>query len=199
MKNFRNTFKIIYQELNYMIQGFGYENLDDFTSSSFKVMYNHSCKILIPLSMICGYLRTFIEGSTGLDIAVYGAFAFLIIAETQTGFKASVIRRGNKIKSRKIGRMILKIGVYSFILYILNTFAKGIKFDLTEDIEINPFKWVYYTVFILITFQLIISYLENLAVLGYSETHGIRGVILNRLNKWFEFDGTKDPDNEINK
>ena len=70
------------------------------------------------------------------------------------------------------------------------------KNPIVLGLEINPFEWLYYVFFTGVIFQLIISYLENLASLGYNEAKGIIGIILRKYNKWFEFDGTKNADNE---
>ena len=80
--------------------------------------------------------------------------------------------------------MILKIGVYINILFLLHTLASRTKtLSLGDSFEINPFMWLYYTVFTAIILQLVISYLENLGSLGYKEAKGLVGIILRKYNK----------------
>lgn len=180
--------------IKYLLKGFGFENLNDFSSTTFKIFYTPNAVNLVSLSGILGTARLFIENSLGMDIIVFAAFVFLIIAEMQTGIKAAIQKKGERIKSRKIGRMILKIGIYSFILFILYSFSSKMKNPTVLGFEVNPFEWLYYVVFTSIVFQLVISWLENLSILGYHEAKGLVGVILRKYNKWFEFDGTKDAD-----
>lgn len=179
---------------NYIIQGFGYIDSHDFFTTIIKTTTPKLIVSMSLLSITFGTIREFIEINLGLDIVVLGVFVFLIIAEWQTGMKVSV-RRGKKIKSRKIGRMILKIGVYIGILFMLYTFAERTKKIDFVGFEVNPMGWLYYAVFVGITFQLVISYFENLGNLGYKEARGIAGIILRKFNKWFEFDGNQDGDN----
>ena len=95
--------------------------------------------------------------------------------------------------------MILKIGVYVGILFMLFTFANKTKTIDFIGFDVNPLGWLYYAVFVGITFQLVISYFENLGNLGYKEAKGLAGIVLRRFNKWFEFDGEKDGDNFNNQ
>jgi hypothetical protein len=185
-------------KINYTLKGFGYDNIQDFLSTNFKIFYISNCQIAITITGILGTIRTFSESFLGMDILVLCVFVFLIIAETQTGIRASVVKNNQKVKSRKIGRMLLKIGVYVSTLFILYSFATRMKNPTVLNFEVNPFEWLYYVYFTGIIFQLVISYLENLGTLGYSEAKGILGIILRKSNKWFEFDGTKDADNEKN-
>ena len=180
--------------LTYLIKGFGFVDIEDFKTSVFKIFYVDKSSWYLLLTAILGTIRNFIETSTGLDIAVYGALVFLISAEVQSGVKVSIVKKNERIQSRKIGRMILKIGIYSSILYVLYTFATGFPAPSVLGFEVNPFQWLYYVVFTGIVFQLVISWLENLASLGYNEARGIVGVILRKYNQWFEFDGTKNAD-----
>lgn len=183
---------------NYILQGFGYVNSQDFMTTVFKCFYFGDLKIFLTVAITFGTIREFIIDNSGLDIIFWIAFSFLIIAEWQTGVKVD-IKRGNKFKSRKFGRMILKIGVYIGIMVLLHSFAKSTKTIVFEGFELNPFGWVYYVVVVAITFQMLISWLENLGNLGYKEAGGLAGIILRKYNKWFEFDGNKDGDNFNNQ
>ena len=181
--------------VNYILQGFGYLDLQDFQTTIFKAWYIGNIKLWITLSISLGTFRELVKVSTGLDILFWAAFIFLIIAEWQTGMKVDMLKRGNKFQSRKFGRMLLKIGVYFAILQMLFTFSTQTKTIDFVGFEINPLGWLYYVVLVALVFHLFISWLENLGNLGYKEARGIAGIVLRKYDKWFEFDGTKDGDN----
>lgn len=180
--------------IDYTLQAFGYLNIGDFQATTFKMFYITNYKILLACSITLGTIREFIELGMGLDILVIACFVFLIVAEWQTGLKVDIIKRKRKFKSRKFGRMILKIGVYITILFVLHTLQDRTKSTSILGASFNPFEWLYYIVFMAITLQLVISWFENLGHLGYKEARGLVGIILRKANKWFEFDGEKDGD-----
>jgi hypothetical protein len=181
--------------LNYILKAFGYCDAQDFSTTVFKLFYFDNLKITLPIIVSLGTIREFVEVSTGLNLAALIAFVWLCSAEFYTGVKAAIIKKKERIQSRKMGRMILKIGVYIQILWLLNSFAVNVENREIIGFEINPFGWLYYIVLVGIVFQMVISYLENLSILGYSEAKGLLGVILRKFNTWFEFDGSKNADN----
>jgi len=184
--------------LTYIFQGFGFKDTSDFMESTFTAVLNPAFKkTVLTTSAILATFITWLENTTGLDILVLSAFVYLIIAEFQTGLKVAMLRKGEKFKSRKFGRMIIKIGVYVMMIIGLHIFAERFTIPNLLGFEVSPFIWLFYCVFIMIVFQLLISYLENLSGLGYKEMKGIVGFILRKYNKWFEFDGTKDGDNSF--
>ncbi|MFA9191120.1 phage holin family protein [Flavobacterium sp. FZUC8N2.13] len=179
--------------LDYLLKGFGYENKHDFATTVFKILYVDKSAVLLFLSGCLGTIRLITKDFLGLDAAVFFSLIFLVCAEVWTGTKVSVKIKGDRVQSRKIGRMILKIGVFTSILYVLHSFSSKMECPTVLGLEVNPYEWLYYVVFTSIVFQLVISWLENLAALGYSEARGLIGILLRKYNKWFEFDGTKNP------
>lgn len=177
--------------IRYMLKGFGFKSINEYVLSVFKPDATR-----IAASAALGALRLFVKGYTGLDFAVFLSFLVLIIAEFQTGLKVSMQVKGERFKSRKFGRMILKIGTYVMIVSLLHAFASKMAMPSILGFEVNPFMWLYYSVFIAIVFQLFISWMENLGCLGYKESKTIAGFVLRKFNKWFEFDGTKDNGSE---
>lgn len=175
-------------KLKYLLNGFGYSDAPDFYSTVFKLL----CLPRLGFWALLCSLGGFILDVTGLDAPVLFSFVILLVAEFYTGVKVAILRKGERFKSRKFGRMILKIGVYILILSLLNIFSLKIDIPDLFGFPLNPFRWLYYSVLIAIIFQLVISWLENLGSLGYKETRTIAGFVLRRFNKWFEFDGTKD-------
>lgn len=185
---------------DYLVQGFGYLDGYDLLTSLNKMSTIKLTMFAAITSISLGTIRAMIENAIGLDIVVIGGFVWLILAEWQTGLKVARTVKNEKFQSRKFGRMILKIAVYINILVLLHAFATRTKtLSLGDFFEVNPLAWLYYTVFIAIMLQLLISYLENLAALGYKEAKGLVGIILRKYNKWFEFDGEKDGDKFVNQ
>jgi uncharacterized protein YggT (Ycf19 family) len=178
--------------INYILNGFGYEDTVDFKLALFGVFFSKKTLTWIILSTTAGTFRMILNDFTGLDYSVFLAFVVLICAEFQSGVMVSLNRKKERFKSRKLGRMILKVGTYVMILSVLNAFAKGVDSPDIFNINLNPFVWLYYIVFAAIVIQLTISWFENLGSLGYDETRTIAGFILRKFNKFFEFDGTKD-------
>lgn len=179
--------------ITFLLRGFGFDNIQDFNQSTFKLFYIERTEVFILISLWLGTIKAFIEFSTGLDIFVYCAFVFLIVAETQTGVRVS-IRNKKRLKSRLFGRMLLKVSVYTSLLWVLNMFSTRLFSNELGGVEVNPFQWLYYMAVVWILFQFLISYLENLSGLGYHKLKGLIGIILRKFNQWFEFDGSKNPD-----
>lgn len=183
------------KHINYILNGFGYENTSDFRRSLYGLcLSGDKWEWKLILISIAGAFRMILDDFLGFDIPVFWAFVFLVCAEVYTGVKVSRKIKGQKFKSRRFGRMILKLGVYLFIVGILNVFAKSIDAPDIMGVSLNPFLWLYYAVFIGIVFQLVASYMENLGALGYKESKSIAGFVLRKLNTWFEFDGSKEND-----
>ena len=182
------------KDIEYLLDGFGFVSARDFMVSTFKLMYIDNTKLLVFLSAVLGMVVKL----TGMEAPVMAAFVLLVCAEFWTGIKVARKVKGEKIKSRKLGRMFLKIGVYMFILGIIHTFATFIKIPEVMGFPLNPFVWLYYAVLVGIIFQFIVSYLENLGLLGYQATKTLAGTALRKLNEYFEVDGTKNNDDGDN-
>jgi phage-related holin len=170
------------EEMNYLVQGFGFSSTADFAESTFHVSKNWWA--ISFLSMVMGSLAWFVETYIGMTPAVYLAFIVLLAIEFVTGIQAS-LKSGQKIQSRKFGRMIVKIGVYTCIIGLIHTF-KGM------GGEIPIYFWIYYTLFNMVVVQMLISVLENLSKLGYADSTLFLRVIKNKLNKWFDLEQPED-------
>lgn len=179
------------QKLEYLLQGFGFVDGSEFMSSTFKILYTKRTPDVVAISTATAVVMKV----TGLHAFVFLAFIGLMIAEFYSGVKAARKVKRERFKSRKAGRMLLKIGVYLHIIITLNVFAMFIDIPDVMGFPVNPFVWLYYIFIVLLFFQYLVSYLENLSMLGYAESKKIIGVILRKMNKYFEFDGTKENDN----
>jgi len=173
-------------QINYQIKAFGFADSTDVLVSTL-----HTDKNWLHMGVVgsvLGSLALFLEKYVGLEPVAYIAFLSLLIIEFVTGIKAS-IKSGRRIESRKFGRMIIKIGIYTSILSIVNI-MKGV---FNKD-AIDIYYWLYYIIFNLVVIQLVISVFENLAKLGYAESSVIVRIMRKKLNKWFDL--TNDPDHE---
>ena len=172
----------------YLLKSFGFQSESEYWHTIDKAFLMKMPDVMLLIAV----LGKLVEEYTGMQIAVIVAFCLLVIAETFTGIKVAVKVKNESFQSRKFGRMILKIGTYIFILSLINVFAKNIDVPDIFGMSLNPFIWLYHTVFVAIIFQLLISYFENLGLLGYQESKSILGFILRKFNTIFEFDGRKD-------
>lgn len=171
--------------LNYILQGFGFMNWTDYKTSSFGFMTEK----VISMAAIGAVITSFTTELFGITPFFCIAYVVLILFEWQTGVKAS-LKRGEKHESRKLGRMILKIATYSIPVYVLNTFQKEVVFPVVLGYEIDPFVWLYWTVLLVIIWQLLVSLLENLEQLGYRYPTVLLKIINKRFYSHFDIDGS---------
>lgn len=169
------------------MRSFGFLNVRDLYTSAFGALGVKALK----WSAAMGFLQLLVKSYLGIDLMVLLAFALLIAAEWFTGIRAS-LRQGEKLKSRKLVRMVVKIGVYSFIIFLLHAFEGSLKAPEVLGLVLNPFSWLYNAVLIAIVFQLVVSLFENLGRLGYKESKTLAGIVLRKFNKWFAFDAKQD-------
>ena len=162
------------KKLNFILDGFGFKNWLDFKMSTFGFI---TLKTVKSASFFTA-LITFIDSAFGFNHKFLIAYVLLIIAEWATGLLASY-KRGEKHESRKLGRMLLKVAVYSLLIYIPNTFQKQSKFPEVFGYEIDPFIWLYWIVLFVIIWQLFVSLLENLKELDFK----FAAVLLKVINK----------------
>lgn len=177
--------------INYVLQGFGFDNLTDFKKSAFGFMFSE--KVIAGGSVVAFLtaLADSIESLFGINHAFFTAYAILIIFEWFSGIGASR-KRKEQHSSRKLGRMILKIAAYSIPLYVLNTFSKNIVFPIVFGYEVDPFTWLYYTVLMVIIWQLLVSLLENLDVLGVPFASKLLKIINKKFYSQLGLDDTHD-------
>lgn len=171
------------KNINFLLRAFGFKSLEDFQWSSIGFV---NFKIF-EISAIWGAVKMLF----GVDWAFFLAYIVLILFEWYTGVRASY-SNGEKHESRKLGRMIFKICVYSIVLFVLNQFHSHVDFPVVFGYEIDPFVWLYWVTLFVIIWQLFISILENLDTLGYKWAKVLQRIINNKFYKQFEL---KDDDN----
>lgn len=167
--------------MNYYLQAFGFEDFWDFLRSTFGHI---STMQGVSFSVICGAISTFCHHFLGFDLFVFTAFTVLNVMEFRTGVKASK-KKGQKVESRKMGRMFLKVGTYVTIIGILNIFQSHLAFPSVFNYELDPFIALYWIFFAGVIFQLLISLLENLVALDYAEAKGVLGIVVRKFNQYF--------------
>lgn len=169
--------------LDKLIGEFGFRTSLEFANSTFGFTAN---KPILLISFSLGFIGTAIENFLGLDPMVYIAFILLLFLEFFTGIKASV-REGRKIRSKKFGRVILKLLIYTMIIGIVNIFRVKLTVPKAFGVEVNIYSLIYYSSLNLIIFQLILSVFENLARLGFKESSRIFLFLTSKFDKWFDF------------
>lgn len=170
------------KHINYFLEGFGFKNVADYYSSTFGFMIKPE---VISWSIFVGYLSAFLKQYLGFPLIVFSAFVVLNLLEFRTGVKASK-KKGQKVESRKMGRMFLKVGTYLLIIWMLHSFQTGLKFPSILDFEMDPFIVLYWSFLAGVIYQLFKSLLENLIALGYEEAKGVLGYIVRKYNKFFD-------------
>lgn len=163
--------------INFLLSGFGFDSWTEFKTSAFGfVLTSKVGKTGGALALSASFL----EDLMGLKPAFLIAYCVLIVFEWFTGLRASY-KLGKPHESRKIGRMIFKIAVYSVPVYVLYQFQAHAHFPVIMGYELDPFVWLYWAVLLGIIWQLLVSLLENLSLLGFKWAN----VIIRILNKKF--------------
>ena len=170
------------KHLNFILNGFGFMNGTDFVKSTMgHLLFIKTLKV----SAILSTIASVVESLLGIQPAFITAYCVLIVFEWLTGIFASA-KKGRPHESRKMGRMLLKIAAYSLPIYILNQFARTNDFPVIMGWELDPFNWLYWAVLIGIIWQLLVSLLENLDVLGVVYARKLIKIINSKLNKKFD-------------
>ena len=178
------------RQINYILDGFGFKDIEDFLKSTFG--YFNSIQF-IKMDVVLATLASSVSFLFGFNHFFFFALCVLLILEWYTGVKAS-LDRGEEHKSRKTGRMLLKIATYLTPIYILNQFSANSSFPVVFGYELDPFLWLYWVYVLGVIWQLIVSLLENYKSLGYPFAE----VLLKIINKKFyqQFDIEDDSDDK---
>jgi hypothetical protein len=168
--------------LNIFIKDFGFGSLSELYKSSFGLALK---KPVLLFSLSLASLGSMCEDFIGLDPLVYSSFIILLFLEFFTGIKAS-IKEGVKLQSKRFGRVILKLMIYTIIIGIINIFSTRIEVPKAFGFSVNIYSLIYYAVLNLIIIQLILSVFENLSRLGFEETNKIYKAISKLLKKYLD-------------
>ena len=168
--------------LDKQMKEWGFSNLNDFFQSAF---HSESFKAIFVTSVSLTALGEPIKQIIGLTPMVYISFIILLFAEVISGIKASM-KEGEKINSKRFGRFILKIFIYTLMLGITNIFATQ-----TEGISSFIYDSIHNIVFNYIAVQLIISVFENLSRMGFQESNSVYKAIHNFISKYINLNDKK--------
>ena len=178
--------------INYILNGFGFLHIQDFCKSTFGFAY--SSLSVVKWDLLISFILSTIPFLFGFNYLFLYAFFFLCIIEWWTGIKASFFR-GEKHQSRKFGRMLVKIATYVVLIHLLNVFKNNMDFPEVSGFEFDPFLWMYWAVLVAIIWQLLVSILENLDVLGVRGASIILKIINRKFYKQFDLDDNNNVDN----
>lgn len=153
--------------IEYLLIAFGYKNLEDFGSTVF--LKNFVMKSILLLSIGMGTLEIFVEDFIGLKPIAYVSLVILFVLEFITGVTASIFVKKERFSSWKMGRIVLKIFVYSIILGLFNIFSHRVGGYSVFSFEFNFFEWTYFVVLNVLVLQLLVSVFENCEALGFKE------------------------------
>lgn len=167
--------------IDYLLRGFGFTDSIDFSVSSFGHILN--IKIISILSVL-SLIANWISAELGVSLPFLFAYLVLILFEWATGIIAAV-KKGEKHSSRKLGRMLFKITVYAIPLYIFNSFQREVSFLKVGGYELDIFLWFYWTLIIVIIWQLFVSVLENLDKMDIRFAKVLLKIINNKFYKKF--------------
>ena len=165
----------------FVFEGVGFQSPMEFFESLGRFS---AWKPMLMTSTLFASFSVLLERSLGLKPLVYISFLVLIALEVWSGIRASQ-KKGQKIQSRKLGRMLIKMSIYTIIIGVLHQFSVGIAVPSVLGLEINIYVWIYYVVINWIIFQFLLSVLENLAEIGWTETNGLLKILHKKMSKWF--------------
>lgn len=174
--------------IDFLLDGFGFEGWNEFKTSAFGALF--VSKTVLKTAGVITLLATWADSLFGLSLAFLSAYCVLIIFEWHTGVKAAT-RKGIPHQSRKVGRMIFKIAVYSVPIYVLHQFAEQTTAPKVLGFELDPFAWLFHVVLFGIIWQLVVSLLENLDTLGFKWAKQLIRIINSKFYSHF---GIKNDD-----
>lgn len=161
-----------------IFKDWGFSGTYDYLQSTFHIT---SIKPLLAVSIALGSTATIFKQIVGMDIVLYIALFLLLLLEFITGVRAS-IKEGNKFESKKLGRFIAKLMTYTLMLIITNLIALQVSYSYMSYV----YDGLYWTIFHLITLQLIVSVFENLSRLGFQESSKVFKAANKVLKKYMD-------------
>jgi hypothetical protein len=143
-----------------LLKTFDYHN-----AHAFALSLVPSCKYgAINTLLVLSAVSVSVDKIFGLDAAVFVALLIAFMAEVVTGIWASVGVRKEKISSIKISRFTVKTCCYLIVIALTHLMATSY-FDHHKYIPGWAFDWMNVFITAHITYENIVSILENLAVI----------------------------------
>jgi phage-related holin len=163
--------------INKILQGYGWDGLNDFGVSLAPSFKYHLGFISITMSALIATLQSVL----GLTLLTGFAFMALAFVEVLTGIYASVAIKKQKLQSGKMGRFIIKLALMLICLFVLGAFSK--EYKETNYLLGELFTWMRDGVFSFTVIEYLISILENVAVIGGKPNNQLLTAIKKRLDK----------------
>lgn len=162
--------------LHYIVTNFGFDGINDFSTS---IIHKN---LLLGMISLAGVSAIF-ENYLGLYNLTILSFVVLVMLELITGVLASKIK-GIPIVSRKFGRFGLKILVWLTLMFVVNSLKKEYQVDngVFNSLAYSLFTWLHGTLFIYVNLEYLISVLENLGVITGEKNDGIIKTIKDKFN-----------------
>lgn len=174
------VFDYITSSFNWLVTHFGFNSLTDFINS---MVHTKLLILTIPSSAI---LFGFVEKWFGFSAAIFLSFIILAIVELVTGLFGAKAK-GQKIESRKFGRFGLKILVWLTLMLVANSFAMSYadKLGVQAGLIYQLFSWLHGTLVVYVSFEYLISILENLAKITGKSNNRLLAFLNYKLDQWF--------------
>ena len=163
---------------NEYIKDWGFVSMEDLFQST---LHYKNYKPMLGMSFTFGTLSALVDKILGIELMVYLAFLLLLGIEFVTGIYAS-IKEGKKIQSKRLGRFVAKVIIYTCMIAIVNT----MKVSFIQDKVGVIYDFIYWTILHLISIQLIVSVFENLSRLGFQESSRVFKKINKLMSKYFD-------------
>lgn len=177
--------------LDTFVGHFGFDGMNDFISS---ILHIKLMLFTIPMSFA---VFAFLSKYLGMTYVMVAAFLVLAIMELVTGIWGSLATK-KKIKSKKLGRFGLKILVWFALIFVAHSFAQSYEHlkGVQNYIVYQIFNWFHGVLMIYVSFEYIISILENLAKITGKTNNRLIRFITNKMDKVL---GWEDEDEETPK
>jgi phage-related holin len=163
---------------NNIVKEYGFSCWTEMLQST---LHYKNYKPMLGMSITLGGFSALTNKFLGLDALVYVSFVLLILIEFITGISAS-IKEGKKIESKRLGRFLVKITIYTLMIAIANI----LRISYESDIVGKLYGFIYWVILHFITVQMIVSVFENLSRLGYQESSRVFKKINQFMSKWFD-------------
>ena len=98
------------------LRDWGFCSLQDVFQST---LHYKNFKPMFAFSLTVGSASSLIDKFLGLEPLMFLAFSMLLILEFITGVLAS-IKEGSKIESRKFGRFVFKVFIYTLMISVVH-------------------------------------------------------------------------------
>ncbi len=152
-------------------------------------------QVTVPLLSL-GSVMGLISAIMGVQADTVFAICVALFAELISGIYASV-KRGDRIRSGKFGRFVVKACVWLMCVYIVNAFCKEFAANKSEVMDVLM-KWVRSAFLMTCFLEYMISINENMESITGRKSIFIR-LLKEKINFFITGKDTKDKDSDADK